>query len=532
MKNKYLFLLLITTLSFGQITQVKDIYSGSGNSSNPTNFFEYNGVLYFRANNGTNGVELWKSDGTADGTDLVKDINTTTSAASASNPQNFTAFNNQIYFTASNGTTANGTELWKTDGTDAGTTQVSDIREGTAASNPQNFTVINSTTLLFSAHDGTAGVELWKTDGSEVGTVNVVDYPGTGNSITWMENLNETAIVGQIVTTTGRELYKSDGTAANSSLLLDINPGTAAGVGTVFFKNGNALYFQGNDGTTGLELWKTDGTTAGTQLVKDINPGATASAPIRFANLGNITYFRANGPNGLELWKTDGTANGTVEVADINPGAGSSTPDQIQSVNGVLYFFASDDGTNFDFYKYDNSTLTKLVDFNAPTSSAAVDYIELNGIIYFTADSNADASRELWQTDGTSTGTVLVSSLATGTIGPTGVSSLIKIGNKLFFAATGNDGQELFSYAPATLSVKEDNMLKSVSVYPNPSNGNIFIDNANNEEIQYYVYDLLGKKQAVGQTNTNALQLSLKTGVYILKLKNNEQTSTTKIKIN
>ncbi|PXY46628.1 ELWxxDGT repeat protein [Flavobacterium hydrophilum] len=529
MKNKYLFLLLISSLSFGQIAQIKDINPGNANSSSPTNFFDFNGTLFFRATDGTNGVELWKSDGTEAGTVMVKDINTTTTAASNSNPANFTAFNNQVYFTASNGTSVNGTELWKTDGTNAGTQMIFDLYPGTTASNPSFLTVINPTTMVFAANNGTTGTEIWKTDGTTI--TNLIDQPGTANSFSWIENLNGNAIYTQlVVTTTGRELYKWDGISTDSNNnIKDINSGTGHGVGTTYFKNGNTIYFQGNIGTTGFELWKTDGTEAGTLLVKDINPGTTGSAPIRFANVGNVTFFRANGPNGVELLQTDGTEAGTTEVADINPGTGSSTPDQIQSVNGVLYFFASDDGTNYDFYKYTNSTLTKLVDFNAPTSAATVDYIELNGIVYFTADSNADTSRELWQTDGTAAGTVLVSSLISGSINPTGVSSLTKVGNKLFFAATGTDGQELFSYTPTTLSVKDQNKLEAVAVYPNPSDGNFFINNTDNETIEYEVFDILGEKQVTGKTNDNSLHLNLKTGLYILKLTKNSQTSTTKI---
>ncbi|GGF04885.1 ELWxxDGT repeat protein [Flavobacterium limi] len=520
MKNKYLFLLLISTLSFGQITQVKNINSTTATAdSNPTNFFDFNGILYFRANNGTNGVELWKSDGTETGTVMVKDINT--SSSTNSNAGNFTAFNNQIYFSATNGSTVNGIELWKTDGTDAGTQMVFDLYTGTSASNPSFLTVINPATMVFSANNGTTGTEIWKTDGTTI--TNLIDQPGTGNSINWIENLNGNAIYCQlVVNTTGRELYKWDGLSTISNNIKDINKDTAHGINITYIKNGNTIYFPGNDGTTGFELWKTDGTENGTELVKDINSGATASSPTRFANSGNITFFRANGPNGVELWKTDGTPNGTTEVADINQGTGSSTPDQIQSVNGVLYFFASDNGANYDFYKYENNLLTKLKDFNAPTSSVTIDYIELNGIVYFTADSNADGLRELWQTDGTDLGTVAIP-------GPTNVLNLTKIGNKLFFAATVNDGQELFTYTPPTLSVKDQDKLEAVAVYPNPSDGNIFINNTDNETIQHEVFDVLGKKQAAGKTNDNALKLNLKTGLYILKLTKNSQTSSTKI---
>ena len=85
----------------------------------------FNGEIYFSADDGTAGRELWKSDGTDSGTVMVKDINTT-AAGSASLPRWFTIFpDGLMYFRATDGT--NGNELWRTDGTDAGTTMVKDI---------------------------------------------------------------------------------------------------------------------------------------------------------------------------------------------------------------------------------------------------------------------------------------------------------------------------------------------------------------------------------------------------------------------
>ena len=83
MKKHYLFFLLLSISSVGQISQVKDIFLGNTtvapivpNSGNPTNLFNYNGTLLFRAIDATaNGIELWKSDGTPAGTVQVKDIN-------------------------------------------------------------------------------------------------------------------------------------------------------------------------------------------------------------------------------------------------------------------------------------------------------------------------------------------------------------------------------------------------------------------------------------------------------------------------
>lgn len=83
-----------------------------------------------------------------------------------------------------------------------------------------------------------------------------------------------------------------------------------------------------NDGTNGTELWKTDGTAAGTVLVKNINTTApgSSSSPSRFTEFNGATYFSADDSvNGIELWKSDGSAAGTQLLKDICPGACSGT---------------------------------------------------------------------------------------------------------------------------------------------------------------------------------------------------------------
>jgi ELWxxDGT repeat protein len=89
---------------------VKDINSGAAGSS-PSQLLEVSGNLYFVANDGVSGVELWKSDGTVTGTVMVKDINPGTANSAPPNYSWLTDINGELYFTADDG--MNGIELWK-----------------------------------------------------------------------------------------------------------------------------------------------------------------------------------------------------------------------------------------------------------------------------------------------------------------------------------------------------------------------------------------------------------------------------------
>jgi ELWxxDGT repeat protein len=145
----------------------------------------------------------------------------------------------------------------------------------------------------------------------------------------------------------GTELWKSDGTAAGTVLVKDINPLSFGTYPSNLTAVGSTLFFTADDGVNGTELWKSDGTEAGTVLVKNINPGAFfSSSPRNLTAVGNTLFFTANdGVNGRELWKSDGTEAGTILVGDIRPGSSSSDPQNLRVVGSTLYFTA-DDGVN------------------------------------------------------------------------------------------------------------------------------------------------------------------------------------------
>jgi len=113
---------------------VKDINPGAG-GSDPSYLTVFNGRLYFSAYHPDDGEELWVTDGTKTGTKLVKDIrdgdkgsNPTQFAFSSDSGYRFTPINGRLYFGADDG--ESGYELWVTDGTEAGTGRVIDINRG------------------------------------------------------------------------------------------------------------------------------------------------------------------------------------------------------------------------------------------------------------------------------------------------------------------------------------------------------------------------------------------------------------------
>jgi ELWxxDGT repeat protein len=196
----------------------------------------------------------------------------------------------------------------------------------------------------------------------------------------------------------GSELWKSDGTAAGTEMVKNINPAYSGNNPSLLTNVGGTLFFTADDGTNGYELWKSDGSATGTVMVKDINPAG--SGPEYLTNVGGTLFFRADDGNGKELWKSDGTAAGTEMVKDINP-VGSSSPEFLTDVGGTL-FFRADDGTN---------------------------------------------GRELWQSDGTPGGTVMVKDI--NPVGENWLEELTDVGGTLFFSASdGTNGYELWRAAP------------------------------------------------------------------------------------
>ena len=409
---------------------VSDIFPGAGSSS-PAFLIEYDNALYFSADDGTSGEEVWKSDGSSTGTVLLRDINVGSGDAY---PESFIIFNGYLWFHADDG--IHGGELWRTDGSEVGTILFKDINPGSQDSIPEGFYECNGF-LFFRADDGSNGTELWKSDGTPGGTVMVKDINPSGNSAPCsMAGMNGALYFRASDGTYGHELWKSDGTPGGTVMVKDIYPGsTSSYIGEIIVFD-NSLYFEANDPSFGHEMWKSDGSTAGTTLLKDINPGTAHGGGDYITVMNSMIYFAASdASHGSEIWKTDGTTSGTVIVRDIRPGSEGSYPCYLTPVDSTLYFRADDGVHEKELWKTDGTEAgTRMVrDINPSGYSFwSLNAASIDHELWFKADDDVHGS-EPWKTDGYSTGTEMIGNLYPDTTADILIKDAVNFEGRLLF---------------------------------------------------------------------------------------------------
>lgn len=351
---------LLAMDSAGNIELVYDINPGAASSATGASYYslpQLGGKIYFAANNGTNGTELYSWDG-ANPPELVTDL---VPGSGSSSPGEMVAYNNKLYFSAF--VTAVGTEVFVHDPANNTTKALADINPGTGSSIPQGFTVYNGK-LYFAAQNSAAGRELFMFDAAADSVRLVKDInPGTAASDPQtLVTGNGMLFFSAIESTTGRELYAMFDTTITR--LTDLNPGAGGSfISTLTSQNrigvlNGKVYFCGSDGVTSFQLYKYDLKTKTTSLVYKINPAA-GSAPGSFTRYNNKLYFSAtDGVNGTELWAYDGMTAPQM-VADINFGTGaSSNPVNLAVWGGKLYFNANDLDHGLELYEYSDNSLS------------------------------------------------------------------------------------------------------------------------------------------------------------------------------
>jgi ELWxxDGT repeat protein len=252
--------------------------------------------VFFAGHDPDHGVELWKTNGTAEGTVLVKDI-VPGPEWSLPDPK---PFGDRVIFAGPAGDEVFG-GLWISDGTASGTFQL-----GTPSF--VNDLIVAGNRAFFESFTEETGAEVWITDGTVAGTHVIDAVPGPGGlSPIWSAPLGNKLV------------FSASG---------DVDP--------------SALF----------EPWVTDGTVEGTRLLKDIEPGPFTSFPRFSTAVRDVVFFVAfTSKHGDELWMTDGTTEGTRLVRDINHGPGSSDPRVLTSIRGSLYMSANDGVHGFEPWK-------------------------------------------------------------------------------------------------------------------------------------------------------------------------------------
>ncbi len=420
-------------------TLVKDINPGIGNSY-PGSLVDVNGTLFFSASTQAAGIELWKSDGTVTGTTLVRDIGPGINTSAHLIPQYLTNVTGTLFFAMDDG--VHGLELWKSDGTEAGTLLVKDIHPGPDSGFhfllTDSFKAVGNT-LFFTANDGVHGNELWKSDGTEAGTVMVRDIrPGAIDSTPHdLTNVDGTLFFVAGDSVAGEELFRSDGTLAGTTLVKDIASGGGSSLilaGTLESSDG-ILYFTA--GNPEQRLWRSDGTPVGTFVVRDLNGESIPNASQQ-TNVNGTLFFTATSSGlGRELWRSGGTLLGTQPVKDIVPGSRSSSPRNLTNVGGRLFFSVFDS----DYYLWisdgTEGGTTKLAPggMTVPDPANGSPLItDVDGVAFF----RGNWVQSLWKSDGTVAGTVSVHE---------GVAplNLARVSNTLFYSAVSDNlGRELW----------------------------------------------------------------------------------------
>ncbi|MCB0697133.1 MAG: T9SS type A sorting domain-containing protein [Chitinophagaceae bacterium] len=529
-----------------------DINPGSSASS-PIAMTAIDTLLYFRAQHSAYGDEPWISDGTVNGTRLLKDIAPGTASSAA---KSFTGYNGKVYFSA---ISTNGDELWVTDGNTNGTVLLKDINPGSGSSRPAYF-FVSGRKLFFYADDGVHGNELWMSDGTANGTVMLKDIwtgpDGQDPNIdpSFIEINNKVYFIatnGSQVQ--GYELWTTDGTTNGTQLVADIRPGLATSGLRMLTKYNNKLYFFANAGSPDYgSLWVSDGTSNGTHMAVDpvtgtqIYDGPSSAGLVnnKIPVCNNLMFFGVNrisnqNINNLELWVSDGTPNGTKQLKDIYPGLYGCELDYLHVVDSLVFFFANDSLHGKELWVTDGSTsgtrmvhdIRKQVGFGCSPMFVSP---YANKLFFGAYDTSSTTSyADLWVSDGTSNGTKKIKPYGIkGMSGDSRFDPVVCHNNMFFTAWFDSTGIELWvlrdtnyhadTSPPASIHNITDKY--ECSIAPNPAHDKLKVSwNISYEDAQISIIDLTGKTLLnkpvlAGQNSIEIVLPNISSGIYIVNI--------------
>ncbi len=359
---------------------------------------------------------------------------------------------------------------------------------------PSNLLVVGNRMVFVKVGLGSFG-RVWTSDGTVLGTSAVATFPNDGltDSAAQVSLLGSTLVWNGALAPDHRVLYRSDLTDAGTFPVWEA-PNTR------FSRTSSRLVFDGgvlaflSDGVLGLEPWVTNATRAGTRLLVDVSAANESGDPAGLTPSPLGLLFSANDALlGRELFVTDGSDGGTRRLVDLRLGAASSNPQRFLPTDAGSYFFAQEDAGSALYLL--EGTLTRIADL-APDASVAVqrgalftvqhtpttgfelgvlrrgepvhvvdlspgppssqpsNFLATRDGVYFAA--TGPRGRELYLTDGTDAGTLLVEDICPLACNADPQPLVEAPFGTLVAAASAVEGRELYRASPSGLSLVAD----------------------------------------------------------------------------
>ena len=337
--------------------------------------------------------------------------------------------------------------LWVTDGTDAGTYELTGIAGASTGSNgdftfgfiPGGFASFKGS-VLFNGYDSSGHQNLWVTNGTASGTHELTGINGA--SASGLNPLDITVFGNEVLfngsNASGRQgLWVSDGTALGTHEVTGINGTSTSGIFPLAMTVlGNEVLFNGSDVHGQVGLWVTDGTTAGTKEISQISPYWTGLNPSSLTALNGKVLFdgTADYLGNRSLWVSDGTANGTFQITGT-AGASASLDPHNMTVFGNEILFDGRDSTGAYGLWATNGTAAGTLEIAGTSGLDPSSLTLLNGNVLFSGK-DASGNYGLWVTDGSAAGTVEITGIAGArtTIGGLTPSNLTVYNNEVIFS--------------------------------------------------------------------------------------------------
>jgi len=523
----FIFVFFVCIAAWPQYVQkITNINYYGYNGLNPSNLTVFDSKLYFFGTDNAQYVDklMYTSDGSAAGITVVKQIDSVIQYPSL---RHLTILNNLLIFD-------NTSHLWKSDGSAIGTAMIKTIKVGTP-----KFVVLNG--KVFFAGDITNSNpivdQLWQTDGTAAGTTLVKTINATGPAyISNMFVSGGKIYFGASDGINQQQLWVSDGTTAGTYMLKQLNPTT--GANPSYFTTYNAkVYFAADDGVTGTQLWVTDGTTAGTIRITHKNPGSMGLYPSNFTLFNSRLFFMGYDTNALaQLWSTDGTTAGTHLVkADHTPRSGYAgfMPNSMAVHNNLLYMAGFDSLTaKNQLWVSDGSTAGTHMVTHFPNGFTPSRLYSFQNRLIMTAGDTLSGNVELFASDGTAAGTICPTPPSNGQDAFYPWEAWVPFSNCLYYkAAYGYFADyQLCRYSEIPFGITQQ-AYGILSAYPNPTQGliNIIIpDHDINSDIEIYNNNGgLVYRQTTENTVTPVDLKGQADGLYLVKVISNHKTLTT-----